>query len=142
MLTELQDPKLRGLVCDLRSAGASDRSIAAALNAAGSVSPDGKRWHPRQVAMVCTAPAGNGASCDCRYHRRLEVLRAIRGWQPFDAEVDSVIRSLTRVGESAATIAGVLNRADLPAPSGRRWTPRLVTALVRLTVPAEAPTAA
>jgi diguanylate cyclase (GGDEF)-like protein len=49
-------------IIELHRAGASDRTIAAALNQAGLLTRAGRRWHPVQVTRVIEAATGEAAA--------------------------------------------------------------------------------
>jgi hypothetical protein len=150
-------------VTNLRDDGASDRSIAAALNASSWADSDGRRWHPAQIAAMCwgapnvlrpndadspEAPhdlAGASGHAEffrqpctdpgCEFHRRFRLLRAIRGWQPFDPRSYDMIWTGYQAGESFDTIAARLNNAGVPAPAAQRWSGRVVNVVLYVCAP-------
>ena len=143
------DPDFLDFIRDMRRLGASSQSIAAALNISPWADRNGARWHPRQVEQICsagsapvasTAPDGGqvAGGCDCPFHRRLQLLQAIGGWQPFDLDTAGRIASYLAAGESDQTVAARLNRDGIVAPSGRSWSPRVVAAMAYLGLPGRA----
>ena len=54
------DPVPTRRIIELHRAGASPRTIAAALNQAGLLTPAGRRWHPVQVTRAPEAALGSG----------------------------------------------------------------------------------
>jgi hypothetical protein len=142
MLRIPTDPDFLMFVKEMRRSGASAESIAAALNWSPWADAEGGRWHSRQVERICSAGLDETAAadedekwegvCGCPFHRRLELLQAIRGWQPFDLAAAEQIARYLADGESHRTVASRLNQEGVAAPTGRGWSPRLVAAMAYL----------
>jgi hypothetical protein len=141
MRLQITEPELLKFIQRLRDTRLSEQSIVSALNRSPWARQDGSRWRVSEIGAICTASLNDLAPdtvdsgrC-CRFHRRLALLDALRGWSPFDVHAANLAVSYVRAGESIRRVAGRLNRADVPAPNGRKWTPRLVQVTVYLAGP-------
>jgi hypothetical protein len=167
MMTIPKDQAFTEFVARLRRAGASDSSIASALNGSEWANVDGRRWHGRQVARICASPTGphrpvglaaavsddasvaeqhagdhDGDVCDdpaCHVHQRRALLQALWGFHPFDARAQHMINASVGSGDSAETVASRLNRAGITPPTGQRWSARLVRLALHFSLPSTQP---
>jgi Recombinase len=141
MLPVPTDEDFTTFVIERRSRGLSAHSIAAALNDSVWADPSGQRWHWQQVDGFCWSAddhSESGEACSrrsCQFHRRLDLLRLIQSWAPFDQDAARLISTYDAAGESASTIASRLNRGGYRTPDGTRWAARTVRVMLRLSAP-------
>ncbi len=130
MLPLPEDETFTAFVNELSRQGASVRTIASALNQSAWADPSGRKWHWRQVSAIVGVPTEPSSSeppavtrprPDRASARRVEVLRALRDWRPFDQWNVETIWQYHQAGDSLTAIARRMNQAGVPAPNGRQW---------------------